>query len=85
MKCVARKLPQERARAAMQKYQVGLPMERVAIDVMGQFSHTNQGEPFRDSHGRLFYEVGGSHSNTRPGGTDDSRSPIVLRNGFNKF
>ena len=45
-RCAARKPPQRRARAAMQKYQVGVPMERVAIDVMGPLPTSTRGNRY---------------------------------------
>ena len=45
-RCAARKPPQRKARAAMQKYQVGVPMERVAIDVMGPLPVSARGNRY---------------------------------------
>ena len=45
-RCAARKPPQRKARAAMQKYQVGVPMERVAIDVMGPLPASARGNRY---------------------------------------
>ena len=45
-RCAARKSPQRRAKAAMQRYQVGEPMERVAIEVMGPFPTSRKGNRY---------------------------------------
>ena len=39
--CCSRKMSHRRARAPMKQYNVGLPMERIAIDFMGHLSRTN--------------------------------------------
>ena len=41
-KCAMRKNPQKFPRAPLQKYTVGVPMERLAIDVMGPLPMTNK-------------------------------------------
>ncbi|MGH0120359.1 UNVERIFIED_CONTAM: hypothetical protein FKN15_067744 [Acipenser sinensis] len=44
--CTARKGPQDRSHAPLQQYQVGGPMERVAVDVLGPFPRSKRGNRF---------------------------------------
>ncbi|XP_058864420.1 uncharacterized protein LOC131706752 [Acipenser ruthenus] len=44
--CTARKGPQGRSHAPLQQYQVGGPMERVAVDVLGPFPRSERGNRF---------------------------------------
>ena len=44
--CVARKGPVGQSRAPLQQYQVGAPMDRVAVDVLGPFPRTPRGNRF---------------------------------------
>lgn len=45
-KCSSRKGPARKARSKLQKYQVGRPMERWAIDVMGPLPETDSGNKY---------------------------------------
>ena len=44
--CQKRKNPQRKFRAPMKQYQVGLPMERVAIDILGPLPESYQGNKY---------------------------------------
>ena len=44
--CQARKGPTEKAKAAMKQYNVGVPLERVAIDISGPFPETPRGNKY---------------------------------------
>jgi len=44
--CARRKSPQKRHRAPLQQYRVGAPLERVAIDVLGPLTETNEGNVY---------------------------------------
>ena len=45
-KCVARKPPQRKSKAALQRYALGEPLERVAIDVIGPFPASRDGNRY---------------------------------------
>ncbi|PIK54137.1 hypothetical protein BSL78_08978 [Apostichopus japonicus] len=45
-KCGSRKKPNRKERAPMQRYQVGMPSERIAIDIAGPFPVTHRGNRF---------------------------------------
>lgn len=44
--CAASKRPQRRPRAAMKSYNVGAPMERIALDVLGPLPETDNGNKY---------------------------------------
>jgi len=44
--CQARKMPSQTCRAGMKTYNVGIPMERVAIDILGPLPQSRQGNRF---------------------------------------
>ena len=44
--CGARKSPGKRPKAALQKYQVGFPMDRVATDILGPFPESTAGNKY---------------------------------------
>ena len=44
--CHSRKKPNKTHRAPMQKYNVGLPLERVAMDILGPLPQTNSGNKY---------------------------------------
>jgi hypothetical protein len=44
--CAARKPPTKKRKAPLKKYQVGLPMERVALDILGPLPLTSRGNRY---------------------------------------
>lgn len=44
--CTAQKGPTSRSHAPLQQYQVGAPMERVRVDILGPFPVTDQGNRY---------------------------------------
>ena len=44
--CAARKMPIKKPRSAMKQYNVGAPLERVGIDIMGPFPCSKQGNKY---------------------------------------
>ncbi|XP_039453944.1 LOW QUALITY PROTEIN: uncharacterized protein LOC120432803 [Oreochromis aureus] len=44
--CTAQKGPSQRSHAPLQQYQVGAPMERVGVDILGPFPTTDQGNHY---------------------------------------
>ena len=44
--CASRKSPNRKIKAPLQKYIVGVPMERVAIDIMGPLPKSNKGNSY---------------------------------------
>uniref|UniRef100_A0A669C557 Gypsy retrotransposon integrase-like protein 1 n=1 Tax=Oreochromis niloticus TaxID=8128 RepID=A0A669C557_ORENI len=44
--CTAQKGPSQRSHAPLQQYQVGAPMERVGVDILGPFPTTDQGNRY---------------------------------------
>jgi transposase InsO family protein/predicted aspartyl protease len=44
--CAKRKPPAQRARAPLQQYRVGVPMERVAADILGPLPRTDRGNKY---------------------------------------
>ena len=44
--CASRKMPQKKPKATMKQYNVGAPLERVAVDIMGPFPRTPNGNKY---------------------------------------
>ena len=44
--CASRKMPQKKPKAPMKQYNVGAPLERVAVDIMGPFPRTPNGNKY---------------------------------------
>ena len=44
--CGSRRAPSRKAKSAMKQYNVGAPLERVGIDVMGPFPRSNKGHKY---------------------------------------
>lgn len=44
--CASKKSPSQRPKAPMKQYNVGAPMERIALDIMGPFNRSNAGNKY---------------------------------------
>ena len=44
--CASRKMPQKKPKAPMQQYNVGAPLERVAVDILGPLPKTKKGNKY---------------------------------------
>jgi hypothetical protein len=44
--CASRKMPQKKPKASRKQYNVGAPLERVAVDIMGPFPRTQNGNKY---------------------------------------
>ncbi|CAG2195151.1 unnamed protein product [Mytilus edulis] len=60
--CASKKAPQRKAKAPMKQYNVGAPLERVAIDIMGPLPQTEKAQ-IHNGHRRLLYKVDPGDSN----------------------
>ena len=59
-KCAASKGPGRKHKGPMKQFNVGAPLERVALDILGPLPTSVRGEQIYTHCGRLFHEMGRS-------------------------